>query len=63
MTITEFNNQSWGAFTTVIYKGRERRVISVDFAEGLVGIDEEISGADEDEISWKRCENVEICQE
>jgi hypothetical protein len=26
----------------------------------LIGIDEEISGGEEGDISWKRCENCEL---
>lgn len=58
MSIEEFNNTRFGNGMKVIYKGEEIDIISVDFAEALVGIG--IEGGDEDEIHWVRCENVEL---
>jgi len=57
MTIEEFNNMSWGAGGKVIYDCNECDVISVNFAEALLGIDE---FDDIDNLSWVRCENIEI---
>ena len=46
-----------------IFQDKEYGIASVDFEERLVGIYEMISGAEsEDDITWKRCENIEILQ-
>lgn len=60
MTIDQFNKTSFGSGDKVIYDGKEYGIIIVDFIEALIGIDEKILGADEDDISWKRCENCEL---
>jgi len=60
MTIDQFNNSRFGANDKVIYNGQKYDIISVDFEEALIGIDEKIPGSDEDDISWKRCENCEL---
>jgi len=58
MTIQEFNNTSFGNKDKAIYNGKEYDISSVDFVEALVGIKENIPGAEPDEVSWKRCENI-----
>ena len=58
MTIQEFNNTRFGNGDKAIYNGQEYDISSVDFVEALVGIEENIPGAEPEEISWKRCENI-----
>lgn len=58
MTFKEFDNFDWKLGVKVLYRGDERAVDSVDFAERLVGISSELD--DEYEVNWVRCENVEI---
>ena len=44
-----------------MFQDEEYGIATVDFEERLVGIYEMISGAEsEDDISWKRCENIEL---
>ena len=46
-----------------LFQDDEYGFATVDFDERLVGIYEMISGAEsEDDISWKRCENIELLQ-
>lgn len=59
MTIEEFDNTDWIGGAQVFFEGKTYDVISVDFQERLVGIDEDLG---DDEISWKRCENVTLCK-
>lgn len=60
MTIQEFNNTGFTGGMTAIFKGKEYPIVTVDFEESLIGIDENISGAEPDTVSWKRCENIEL---
>jgi hypothetical protein len=60
MTIEEFNKLRFGAGDQVIFKGEIYDLVSVDFEEALIGIDERLVGSEEDDISWKRCENCEL---
>jgi hypothetical protein len=60
MTIDKFNNTRFGVNDKVIYDGKEYDIFSIDFEECLIGIDENIPGADPGDISWKRCENCEL---
>lgn len=46
---------------TAIYKGNIYEIAQVDFEEKLVGLLMNIQGAEPDEVSWVRCENVTIC--
>lgn len=57
MTITEFEKTAFNGSETIIYNGKEYPLVSVDFKECLVGIDEM---GDDEEIAWKRCENCDI---
>lgn len=41
-----------------IYKGKQYDIVSVDFEERTIGISE--FGDNEDDIRWKRCENIEL---
>lgn len=57
MTITEFEKTAFNGSETIIYNGKEYPLVSVDFKECLIGINE----VDNDkEIAWKRCENCEV---
>jgi hypothetical protein len=61
MTVEEFNKTGWTGNMKCIFQGEKYGIASVDFEEQLVGIYEIIQGAEsEDEISWKRCENINI---
>lgn len=61
MTITEFDKTGFTGKMKCLYDGNEYGIASVDFQEKLIGIYEEIQGAESpDEISWKRCENITI---
>ncbi len=52
-----FDKTRFGAGMQVEYKNSTYDIISVDFEEGLIGIDET---GDSDSLSWKRCENVTL---
>jgi hypothetical protein len=54
MTIEEFNNMKFCGGMRVLYNGKDYDIVSVDFEEALIGI-EEIEGGED--LSWKRCEN------
>jgi len=61
MTAREFDKTGFTGQMKCIFQGKEYQVASVDFEERLIGILEMISGAEsEDDISWKRCENITI---
>src|SRR5690606_25141627 len=60
MTITTFDATAFNGKETVIYDGKEYPLISVDFKEKLIGINEFPDDEDDEHISWKRCENCEI---
>lgn len=57
MTTEEFDNFKFIHGLKAEYKGRVYNVISVDFEEKLIAIDEFGDGTYE---SWKRCENIKI---
>lgn len=64
MTQKEFDKTGWNGNMKCIFQDEEYGIATVDFEERLVGIYEMISGAEsEDDISWKRCENIEIVNE
>ena len=58
MTIDEFNKTSFGPGMKIKYDGVIRDVISADFTEFLFGFI--IDGGDFNNLSWARCENVEL---
>ena len=61
MTKEEFKNFKFTSETIVIYKGEEYHIISLDFEEDLIAIDEFPDEDDEyKQLSWKRFENVEV---
>lgn len=58
MTIEEFDNKSWGAGSTIGYRGFERAVVSVDFQEKLIAFAPYV----DEQLTWVRCENAEIIE-
>ena len=60
MTIKEFNQIGFGIGMKVEYKGNTYDIISVDFEEALIGIEEIDCGDGDKEISWKRCGNCKL---
>ena len=60
MTINEFNKNCYCPGDIAIYKEEFYDVAAVDLEEKLFGLLLEISGSDPKEISWVRCENVEM---
>lgn len=59
MTITEFDNTGFTGQMLVTYDGKSYDLVSVDFQEKLIAINDYGS---EDGVNWKRCENVELLQ-
>lgn len=58
MTREEFNSTKWGAGMKCTVEGSvPYDVVSVNFGEALVGLD---CFDDVDDLSWYRCESVEI---
>lgn len=57
MTIDQFNSMSFSVGCQVVYMGKKYAVLSIDFEEALFGISDT---DDNDELSWKRCENCEF---
>lgn len=58
MTIDEFNKTRFGPGMKIKYDGEIYPLISTDFQEALFGFI--INGGDLNNLSWARCENVEI---
>lgn len=71
MTREEFNQKRFGAGTIIRYipTGKTFFVVSVDFQEQLIGVDEDEffdnvpDDSEESGIRWLRCENCEIINE
>lgn len=59
MTIDEFKATLWTGGMKATCNGKDYDIITVDFEEFIIGIDEEGSGIDSCYISWKRCENID----
>ena len=59
MTITQFERTQFTSGMKVEYNGEIYSIISVCFAECLIGIEENID-SDESDISWVRCENCNV---
>ena len=57
MTIDEFNKTRWGHGMKMKYNGEVYDIISCDFKEALIGFS---YGNDPENLSWARCENVEL---
>lgn len=62
MTQEQFDNTKFGAGMTVKYRGGLYGVVSVNFYEKLLGIiDVSATGEDaDDDLTWVRCESVEV---
>lgn len=60
MTIDQFDKYGFKASDKANYDGRVYPIVSVDFKEKLVGINENIPGCEPEEVSWKRCENIDL---
>jgi hypothetical protein len=61
MTIKEFDNTGFTGRMKCMFQDEEYGIATVDFEEKLIGIYEMIEGAEsEDDISWKRCENITL---
>lgn len=59
MTIETFNNTKFSGKETVVWNGNEYPIVAVDFEEHLIGI-LELENQGDDDVYWKRCENIEI---
>ena len=57
MTIEEFDSAGFKFTSRCIYKEKEQDILSVDFEEKLVGIQDPFS---KKKIKWVRCENVDL---
>jgi len=61
MTQLEFDKTGFTGNMKCVFQGGEYGIATVDFEERLIGIYEMISGAEsEEDISWKRCENITL---
>jgi len=61
MTQLEFDKTGFTGNMKCVFQGEEYGIATVDFEERLIGIYEMISGAEsEEDISWKRCENITL---
>jgi len=61
MTQLEFDKTGFTGNMKCFFQGKEYEIATVDFEERLIGIYEMISGAEsEEDISWKRCENITL---
>jgi len=60
MTRENFNNYGFTAGMTCIYKGKEYPIVMIDYEEGLIGYNPQCEGGSEDDVSWCRCESVEV---
>lgn len=62
MTREEFDSTNWGAGMKCISKSQiELDIVTVNFSEALIGaVDDRNNYHDADEISWYRCESVEL---
>jgi hypothetical protein len=57
MTQQEFAKQGFRFGDKVSYKGIDYEICAIEFEEMLIAIDET---GDPKNLSWKRCENVEL---
>jgi len=61
MKFEQFDKTGFTGNMKCIFQGKEYGIATVDFEERLIGIYEMISGAEsEEDISWKRCENITL---
>lgn len=57
MTITQFDNEVFKFTSRCIYDGKDEDILSVDFKEKLIGIQDPFS---KKKIKWVRCENCKM---
>lgn len=57
MTIEQFDKEKFVSGSKVLFDGEEYDIAAISFEEKLIGI---MFDDDDDEIYWKRCENVEL---
>ena len=57
MTRDEFNNTKFTANTTALKDGEWHPVVMIDFEEAILGLD---MFNDSDNLSYVRCESVEV---
>lgn len=62
MTQEQFENAKFKSKMNVVYKGKRRRIASVDFEEKLFGLHPEEHSRETEQIEWVRCENVTSIQ-
>jgi hypothetical protein len=61
MTREEFNNTRWGSgMKCYAASGGEFDILAVNFPEALIGVVDDKDCFETDEISWYRCESVEL---
>ena len=58
MEISEFEKTAFTAGMYCEFKGNEFEIISVDFEENLIAIDQ----FGDEELMWKRCENITLIE-
>jgi hypothetical protein len=62
MTVEEFNKTKFGKGDKAVYKNETYSIAALDFEEKLIGLHDVCLGADEDDITWVRCENIVFVQ-
>jgi hypothetical protein len=55
MTFDQFDDARWKSGMSVKYQNEDRKVVSVCFAERLLGLE-----TDHTSVDWVRCENVTL---
>ena len=65
MTTEQFDKTGFTGGMKCEYKGKEYDIISVDFEERIIAINELDSFDDNgsDDLDWKRCENITILKQ
>ena len=63
MTIAEFDNTQFNSSQMVCYKKEIYKLHGVDYDEKLIGFKQpfKTNKGIKTKLSWKRCENIEIC--
>lgn len=63
MTIQEFDNTRFTGNMRCLYKSKEYPILSVDFEERLIAINETNQEVTDDmQLDWKRCENITLIE-
>lgn len=60
VTQEQFDSIKWTGGMKAKYKDKNYDIGSVCFEEKLIGITGYCTGADENDLQWVRCENIEI---